>query len=135
MAVETQNDEADMTGKVDQIDDDTYWNFNAIFANWRFLAAMAWRGFQAQGCGAIVISVGEACADVAYVGGMLPASYAALVECYDPRKQIVAVVRYPNSEQIYLLNGWPSPEECARAAVTPLKDANVHCVPKERWPQ
>ncbi|HUI24474.1 MAG TPA: hypothetical protein VL403_00205 [Candidatus Kryptonia bacterium] len=115
--------------------DQTSGDFEAIFANWPYLAAVAWRGYDNSGCGAVVVSVAEGCADVAYASGSLPSSYAHLVAAYDPLEEVVIVVRHSESEQAYRLSGRPTPRECAEQAVTYTTSANLYCVPQDCWPQ
>ena len=115
--------------------DQTSGDFEAIFDNWSYLAAVAWRGYDNFGCGAVVVSVADGCADVAYASGSLPESYAHLVATYDPLEEVVIVVRHAEGEQAYRLSGRPTPRECAEQVAWCTPGANLYCVPQDSWPQ
>jgi hypothetical protein len=93
-------------------------DLDAIFSNWQFLAAVAWRGYEELGCGVVVVTVSAGCGAVSYVGRTVPASYTRLVERYDPFAELVIVVRHASVEHVYLLRGQPAPPDCAE----------THCV-------
>ena len=116
-------------------DHQTRFDMDAIFANWQLLAAVGWRGYQTDGCGAVVVTVADDNAGVAYASGAATASYTRFVERYDPLEQIVVVVRHPTGEHTYVLNGWPSPRECCETPPVNLENASVSCVPQPPWEQ
>ncbi|HVN88095.1 MAG TPA: hypothetical protein VMW17_24900 [Candidatus Binatia bacterium] len=122
------------TSEIPTSDEQSVWDFDAIFSNWQFLAAVAWQGYLSDGPGVVVVSVADECADVGYMSGALPTGYGVLVEQYDPRKQIVVVVRHDGSERTYVLNGFPTPRDCFVAGAAPMTDLSVYCVPVGRWP-
>ena len=69
--------------------DHTEGDLDSIFSNWCYLAALAWRGYQDVGCGAIVVNVSSDVADVSYAGGSPADHYTRYVERYDPSAQLV----------------------------------------------
>ena len=110
-------------------------DLDAIFLNWQFLAAAGWRGFQTLGCGAVVVNLSAEYANVSYASGMLAENYTRFVERYDPRQQLVIVVRHATGEHAYLLNGQPPPQECFETGSLHAINANVNCVPCNDWEQ
>jgi hypothetical protein len=133
MATESLHEEGQEPDAAGACRDHVEHDWKSIFHNWRFLAAIAWRGFETYGCGAVVVSVGAECADVAYAAGAVPASYAHLVARYNPREQIV--VRHGADQHAYVVDGRPSPRECSAAESLRLMDTGVHCVPRSGVPQ
>ena len=114
MAFETQRREGSSpSGTAGGCGDHTEGDLDSIFSNWNYLAAIAWRGYQDVGCGAVVVNVSSEIADVSYAGGTLAEQYTRYVERYDPFEQLVIVVRHPTGEHVYLLSGAPTPPECA----------------------
>ncbi len=135
MGNERHTNESVATTPPDRCDQQTRFDMDAIFANWQFLAAVGWRGYEAEGCGAVVVTVAGEDAGVAYASGAATASYAHFVEHYDPVEQIVVVVRHSTGEQTYMLNGWPSPRECCETAPVNPEHAGVVCLPQPPWEQ
>ncbi len=135
MAVEVHTKHSGAAVMADRCDDHVHCDMDAIFSNWQFLAAVAWRGYQTHGCGAVVVSLAIECADVAYASGALPASYARFVERYDPLEQIVVVVRHHADEHVYVMNGWPSPQKCFEAGAVHTMNASLYCLPRDSWQQ
>jgi len=135
MAVETGFRDIDAPDIGVGSDDQMSGDFDAIFANWQYLAAVAWRGYENYGCGAVVVSVAVDCADVTYASGSLPESYARLVAAYNPLDEVVIVVRHADGEQAYRLGGLPTPRECAAQASHYATSANLYCVPRGCLPQ
>jgi hypothetical protein len=111
--------------------DDTERDLDNIFSNWHVLAALAWQGYATRGCGAVVVSLAVECADVAYTSGILPRAYARYVDRYNPREQIVVVVRHPDGEQVYLLTGHPTPRDCFEQSVAQPTTADLYRIPRE----
>ena len=127
MAFETNGSEGwGGTGAAGLCSDHTEGDFDSIFSNWQYLAAIAWRGYQTLGCGTVVVNVSAEIAEVSYTGGALPENYTRFVERYDPFEQLVIVVRHATGEHVYLLSGEPSPPECAETRDVPPMNANVY---------
>ncbi len=135
MANESHTNECVAAKLPDRCDHQTRFDMDAIFANWQFLAAVGWRGYEAEGCGAVVVTVAGEDAGVAYASGAAMAPYSRSVERYHPLEQIVVVVRHQTGEHIYVLNGWPSPRECCETAAVYLESAGVCRVPQPPWEQ
>ncbi len=119
---------------VDPYDIQARFDMDAIFCNWQLLAAVGWKGYEALGCGAVVVTVTDDNGGITYAGGTPSASYARFVEGYDPLEQIVVVVRHENGEHAYVVNGWPSPRECCETAPVD-RMSTVYCVPEHSWQQ
>jgi hypothetical protein len=134
MAETVETTTSSTVSTVERYDLQTRFDMDAIFSNWQLLAAVGWRGYQAQGCGAVVVTVAGEAAGIAYAGGTPSATYARFVEGYDPLEQIVVVVRHETGEHAYVLKGWPSPRECCEA---PPADrmSTLYCAPEHSWQQ
>jgi hypothetical protein len=106
--------------------DHTDADLDSIFLNWQFLGAVAWRGYQALGCGTVVVDVSDERVAVSYAGGALPETYTRFVERYDPLEELVIVVRHATGEHVYLLSGRPSPQACTETGSAHPMYGNLH---------
>ncbi len=106
--------------------DHTDGDLDSIFSNWSYLAAIAWRGYQDIGCGAVVVNVATEIADVSYAGGGLADQYTRYIERYDPSEQVVIVVRHPTGEHVYMLSGAPSPPQCASSGAVRSLSTSIY---------
>lgn len=125
MATDQTFDQGSAAHATSALSEQVQCDLDAIFHNWCYLAALAWEGYVTAGRGTIIVDVGAEEAGVTYCGGTM-AGRAAYVECYDPRREVVLVVRHPHGEETYWLPGHPSPPECFEEASAEAMNASVH---------
>ena len=101
-------------------------DLDTIITRWLVLAAVGFEGAKVSGRGAVVMTVDATSTRIEYAAGSPCPCHSKLIDDYDPETQILIVLRFEESESVFVLGGLPTPAEAYGQTTAEAVGATVH---------